>query len=133
MPFGTWEVCSPECFDDVDVEHQHEDEGEDVQDDSLEDVADKASVVTPVRNTACQVPEDILGNTRMRIQDGDGGQTDSLWQADQGGDAPDDGEEEDHSALAVGEGGEGFADGWEDLVRVCLLHVVQCKSYVRRN
>ena len=58
--FGTWNVGPPEGLDNVGVEDQHQDEGKDVEEDSLEDAVDKTSVIAPVRDTACEVPEDVF-------------------------------------------------------------------------
>ena len=111
LDFFTWDVGPPEVLDDLGVEDQHQDEGKDVQKDSLEDAVDKTSVITPVRDTACEVPEDVFSNARLRLNDGDGGEDNSFWQADDGGDAPDDYEEVDDSALVIGESRERLADG----------------------
>ena len=108
---GTWNVGPPEGLDNVGVEDQHQDEGKDVEEDSLEDAVDKTSVIAPVRDTAGEVPEDVFNNTRLRLNDGECGEDNSFWQADDGGNAPDDDKEEDDSALVIGESRERLADG----------------------
>ena len=109
--FGTCDAGPPEGLDDVGVEDQHEDEGKDVEEDSLKDAVDKTSVITPVRDTAWEVPEDVFSNARLRLNDGERGENNGFWQADDGGNAPDDDKEEDDSALVIGESRERRADG----------------------
>ena len=92
------------------VEDEHQAEGKDVQKYSLEDAVDKSRVITPVRDTACEVPEDVFNNARLGLNDGDCGEDNSFRQADDGGDAPDDYEEVDDSALVIGESRERLAD-----------------------
>ena len=111
LTFFTWNVGPPEGLDNVSVEDQHQNERKDIEEGSLEDTVDKTNVIAPVRDTACQVPEDVFHNTRLRLNDGECGEDNSFWQADDGGNAPDDDKEEDDSALAIGESRERLADG----------------------
>ena len=53
-------VTVPKLVDDVDVEDDHEDEGRNKEDDSLEDAIGQASVVTPDWDTVGQVPDDVI-------------------------------------------------------------------------
>jgi hypothetical protein len=112
---GTLDLGPPESLDNVGVEYEHEDQREDVQEDGLEDAVDKTGVVTPVRDTVCEVPEDVFYNTRLELYHGDCREDSSFWQADDDGDAPDDDQKEDDSLLFVGKCREWLADGWEML------------------
>ena len=107
----TCDVGPPEGLDNVGVEDQHQDEGKDVEKDSLEDAIDKTSVIAPVRDTAGEVPEDVFNNARLRLNYGERGENNRFWQADDAGKAPDDDQEEDNSALVVGESRERFPNG----------------------
>ena len=108
---GTLDLGSPESLDNVGVEYEHEDQREDVQ----EDAVDKTGVVTPVRDTVGEVPEDVFYNTRLELYHGDCREDSSFGQADDDGDAPDDDQKEDDSFLFVGKCREWLADGWEML------------------
>jgi hypothetical protein len=110
--FVTCDAGLPEGLDNVGVEDHHQDEGKDVEEDSLEDAVDETSVITPVRDTAGEVPEDVFNNARLNLNNGECGEDRSFWQADDGGKAPDDDQEEDNSALLIGESRERLADAW---------------------
>ena len=109
--YGTWDVGPPEGLNNVGVEDQHQDKGKDVEEDSLEDAVDETSVITPVRDTAGEVPEDVFNNARLRLNDRERGENNRFWQADDAGKVPDDDQEEDNSALVVGESRERFPNG----------------------
>ena len=111
MIFVTCDAGPPEGLDNVGVEDQHQDEGKDVEEDSLEDAVDKTSVITPVRDTAGEIPEDVFNNAWLRLNDGECGEDNGFWQADEAGKAPDDDQEKDDSAPVIDESRERFADG----------------------